>query len=249
MVAGQGPTRKHPPGTVAVICDRLARYTDFYECLTATTAGKRGMPEGSAVFWSQGVNVPENHARAVDNMHGEWLWILGDDHQWDPSALMSLLDAEVDVIVPIVMRRTHPFLPVLYQRQDEEGGFPYLDLNDEEPDSRGLIEVGAAGSAGMLIRKHVLDALPRPAFPQDETVTPTEENPERIRRSTDLLFCERVREAGFRIFAHTGVLMGHMNPATVWPHQRAKDGRWGVVFDFNGDVRFFMPYELPKGDA
>jgi hypothetical protein len=87
-----------------------------------------------------------------------------------------------------------------------------------------LHEIYAAGSAGMLIRKHVLDAIKRPVFTTEKGM-----------QNEDLLFCKKVREAGFKIWCDVDQKMGHIGLHTVYPMW---DGnRWGSILDFgNGHI-------------
>src|SRR3546814_11448924 len=62
-------------------------------------------------------------------------------------------DLEVDVIVPPCLKRSPPYDPVVYSHQNEKG--EYVGYNDLP--EHGLVPVHAAGTAGMLIRRPVLD--------------------------------------------------------------------------------------------
>mgnify|MGYP006866180342 CR=1 FL=1 len=44
----------------------------------------------------------------------EWAWIMGDDHEFANVALIELLNTQVDIVVPLVVRRQPPFIPVLF---------------------------------------------------------------------------------------------------------------------------------------
>ena len=89
----------------------------------------------------------------------------------------------VDIVVPNVLQRWVSFHPVVYKGQRAEDGhhLVYHDLPKE-----GLHEVYAAGSAGMLISRRVLEAVGEDPFTRSTHI-----------QNEDLAFCARVREAGF----------------------------------------------------
>ncbi len=71
----------------------------------------------------------------------------------------------------------------------------------------------------MLIRSEVLHALEYPWF-------------EHGRASEDLLFCEKVNEAGLGpVYCDLGARMGHFGMASLWPHYDAEREEWqtGVI--------------------
>jgi hypothetical protein len=171
-------------------------------------------PPDTHVLWRYGSHIVNGMNYLADNMVGDWLWIMGDDHSFDPHLLTRLLDHECDVVVPVCLMRQQPFLPVI--RVNDNGDV--LDLAKLTPG--GLIEIHSAGSAGMLIRKPVLDKL-KATF--DRVF---EENPD---ISEDFLLCQRIRDLGFAIHCDLGSRLGHLAVAGVWPGV-APDGRFCVEF-------------------
>ena len=112
---------------------------------------------------------------------------------------MGLLKHNVDVVVPVVLMRQRPFYPVARMSEDE-----VIDWKQ----ASGLVEIHSAGTAGMLIRRKVLDqwhhAYGGPAF-------------ERAPVSEDYLFCERLREIGVPIHCDLGSRLGHLTSTSIWP--------------------------------
>ena len=143
---------------------------------------------------------------------------MGDDHVFAPDILARLISHDVDVVVPHCLKRVPPFDPVAYGGQNEDGDYFTAEL----PES-GLTEVWAAGSGGMLIRRHVLEAIGDPGF---ETG---------IGLSEDLNFCRKVRDAGFSIWCDVDAKLGHLHYNTVWPVLR--DGVWQIELDIGNGVR------------
>ena len=136
---------------------------------------------------------------------------MGTDHVMDFDLLQRLLSHDVDVVVPLCLKRSPPYDPVVYSHQNEQGEYVgYYDLPEH-----GLVEVHAAGSAGMLIRRRVLDAFEDPVFESHGGL------------NEDLSFCAKVREGGFQIYCDVDARLGHISEISVWPELR-DDGEWGI---------------------
>ena len=223
-------------GTIGLCTQQLARYTDFWLAYQALVR-----PADTAYANVQGMDVTGNYNRIVDGMHGDWLWILGDDHTFAPDILVNLLAHDVDVVVPLVLKKDAPFDPVVYDGEegyDQATGLPIYRVADLP--QTGLHQIHAAGSAGMLIRRHVLDSIERPVFTTSHGV-----------QNEDLEFCRKVREAGFQIWCDVDQKMGHIGIHTVYPYWGGD--RWRSIVDFgNGQLSPFYGItndELDKLEA
>lgn len=201
----------HPPGVVGVATHFLGRYREFDQALNATLA-----PVGSSVEWASGVNVARHFnemVRLTLQSSAEWLWILGDDHVWDPRLLERLLDRQVDVVVPICLTRATPIRPVIHDRACRPLGFDWLQGKSGCLDVTDDLNLG---NAGMLIRRKVLEKMPYPQF-ECGRLSPDLE-------SSDLFFCIKLREAGFRLHLDMDNRIGHVTHAVIWP--RMDGGVW-----------------------
>lgn len=212
--------RNHPPGSILVASSDLQRYPGFTISLLHLQR-----PAGTDVIWNAGLNPAANFNGCIRRMpaQSEWAWIMGDDHILPPDCLMKLLDRGVDVVVPLCVRRQPPFIPVLFKEQQPDsplGQFPPFKWG--EIPSTGLHEAFVVGSAGMLIRRRVLEALADPWFEIGQMATD--------RGDEDTHFCLKVREAGFKIHFDADVMIGHMTPICLWP-QRQANGEWSVALD------------------
>lgn len=226
----------HGPGTIGVGCGELARFTAFTVSLAATV-----QPEGTQLSVFTSASIVDNNNGVCRSMRpdDEWLWLLGDDHAWDPSLLIGLLDVMADsgagVVVPLVCRRNPPWDLVTYKAEVVRDGDdrPWWEpFQWGELPETGWFEIAAAGNAGMLIRRDVLDELGDPWFCGSDGVTLNE----------DVLFCKRARELGHRIVASADHVMGHIGIHRIWPHR--KDGRWGTLTDWSvagGNAPLFLP--------
>jgi hypothetical protein len=204
------------PGFVVLPTSEQGRYPAFHACLIKLLIG--GLPEGSGLTWHQGCDISAelNHGirRAIQSNRCEWVWIIGDDHTFAPDIVERLLAHNVPVVVPLVLKRSQPNTPVVYGEDGMALKFG--------PEDHGLREVAAAGNAGMLIRRAVLDAVGDPWF----TVGGVE------RQREDLAFCSKLEALHIPVFVDLDTWMGHITPVEVWPH-RHPDGRWNVKYQNN----------------
>lgn len=192
-------------------------------------------PEGSQTVFGLGSSIVENLNGGIRLMRDtdEWLWVVGDDHTFEPDTLMRLLEVDADIVAPLCARRHPPFGLVHYERQilDTEFMRPvqYDEIQDEP------FEVFSTGSL-MLIRRHVLDAIGDPWF----QTAPAMQN-------EDVAFCHRVRELGFSIVVDPTTVIGHIGQVIVYPQKRA--GVWGLMLDFPGIGRnqVFYPGGIAEG--
>lgn len=204
----------HPPGTIALPCGEMGRFSAFSYSLANLV-----YPTGTQISMMQGLSVPRslNTILRELNEQSEWVWFMGDDHVFDPWTLIRLLDRDVDVVVPFCIRRRPPFGPVLFKARSENG--EYEPFSYDELPEKGLVEVFAAGDAGMLVKRRVIDAIGDPWF----------ENAPGDVVNFDLEWSRKIREAGFAIHADVETLLGHVGLFTVTPH--LQNGEWGILFD------------------
>lgn len=211
----------HPPGTIVVPVGALARYWQLYASLDALK-----VPKGTAMVTVEGVNVATNINKAIrEKFTGEWLWVMGDDHSFRDDILLGLLDREVEIVVPVVSRRGVPFQTVFYKHAALDGStfmtYSWDELSRDYPNG-GLAVVDAAGSAGMLIRRHVLGEVGDPWFAWIG---------EKI--SEDVNFCLKARGKGFNVTADLDRTMTHITPCELEPY-RDRDGKWQVAVSVDG---------------
>ncbi len=179
-------------GTIAVTASETGRYTRFAICMQGLY-----VPPGSHTKWQIGSDVAAARNQACEQADGDWVWFIDDDHTFDPDIIHQLLARDVDIVTPLCLRRSQPFLPVACVDDD------FMDLGLYGPDE--LVEVQHAGSSGMLIRKHVLDVVEPPWFELGNGI------------SEDVTFCQKARAAGFRVHVDMAVRLGHMVTAVIQP--------------------------------
>lgn len=214
---------KFSPGTVAIFTDHIARYSDFTVSLTMLK-----IPQGSHFMWARGVYLAYNFNHFAREMQGDWLFLMDDDHRFDPDLLMRLLAHDKDVVVGLTSKKFPPYDPVLYRKGNGDAsdlGLESIDLTGKS----GLIEVDACGKPGMLIKRNVLDAIPDPwcEFRDSE------------QGAEDLDLCLKIREAGFKIYADLDTPVSHMVPMAVTKVQ--SEGVWGTLLAVGEGKDIFLP--------
>lgn len=223
------------PGTVGVSTQEIARYTEFTMCCRTLR-----IPDGTQFLWAMSSSVPENHERMLRNFQGEWLWHLDDDMTFEPELLASLLARGVEAVVPLTTSRKPPVYPVaLHADRDENGdllGYIPLDLDEYAPTGTELVEIDACGWAGLLVTRSAIDKLGDPPYLPPETFVESWN----LRKGSDVLFCERLREAGVSIYVDTAQRMGHIGQVTYSAGHR--DGKWGAILDLDNEGEVFMAW-------
>jgi len=252
------------PGTIALPTHEMGRFLLF----TVSIAGTN-QPPNCFLNAAASASVTENLNRimgdlrtegrerrdamgnvvSVDRVTDEWVWIMGDDHCWENMALVDMLRTmdrhpEIDVLVPLVTKRNPPWHLVLFDEVGEhaDDGTPmFRPIPWDRVPTKGVFEVDAAGSAGMLIRRRVIDAMDEPYF-----YSTLDAGGRQVVLNEDVTFCTRIRhEHGFNVYATPEVTLGHLGIFNVRPMHNGE--RWGALTEFSSmDDKFrhvFMPVE------
>lgn len=207
--------KTYPPGTIVIISGDLSRYAAWGQSMLSLI-----MPEHTLRSWSVGVNIAQNLNHAIAQMHGEWIFIMGDDHIFAPDLLMRLLDHEVDVVTPLCRLRKPPYSILAFRRELDDGVFEMWP--EAELPHHGLHPIAGGSAAAWLIRKRVLDAIETPYF-EEGKIRPDE-------LGEDLYFYKKIRQAGFQPYLDCDTMIGHITPAAIWP-VRLPDGGWEMRID------------------
>jgi hypothetical protein len=227
--------REGVSGLIGVVAQETARYSMFGSSLS-----EMQLPEGWEVKWRFGHDIAQQTNALIEeavDRDKDWFWYLGDDHAWSPNLLEKLLAHNEDIVVPLCLMRNPPYRPVIWKEASEDtgasgdviDGFARINL-DDYPDG-GLIQVHAAGGAGMLIRRNVLDGMEQPWFEAGRGLT--------ARVGEDINFCQKANKAGFGIYCDLDAMLGHITTTVVWP-VREYDG-WTYGFSMMGGYQITMP--------
>lgn len=194
-------------GTVAVLCQEATRSQGFWFSLMNLI--RAYPPSLMEVRAYQGSDTTALRNRAVEEFVGDWIWFIDDDHAFNPDTFERLYKRNVDIVQALCLRRVSPFYPVATSL---DGNF--LRLNDHGEND--LVEVMYAGASGMLIRRNVLDKIGEPWFDI------------KTGQSEDVGFCDKARDAGFKIHVDMGVRLGHASAAMIWPvwDEEKEDDQW-----------------------
>lgn len=220
------------PGTMIVISTDLARYSRFPQAFMQIKA-----PPGTIWTWLCGAEIAKQLNDGIRKMTGDWVWLMADDHVFNPDLLMNLLAHDKDIVAPLVSMRKPPYVPVLY-RTPTGDTFPLVNW-DELPVPGGLIGHEApyediyASTAGMLISKRALDLIGDPWFEVGQF------HSERL--NEDLWFNTKAKKAGLTVHVDCDLQMGHLSTMAVWPHHMP-DGSWGVNLELGTLPRSGKPY-------
>jgi GT2 family glycosyltransferase len=152
----------------------------------------------SAVAWKR--NLAVQHLLATPRY--QWLLFVDSDMTPPPDTIRRLLAHQKDIVGALYYLR----------RPDDDGRFPPAALGLVGPDGRtlavpidgGVHEVSVVATGCLLIRRHVLEAVPGPWFVANQQDI-----------AEDEYFCRLARAAGFQIYLDTGCVAGHMRPMTI----------------------------------
>ena len=185
---------------------------------------------------------PQLRARQLHPDH-QTVWIMGDDHVWDSSVLMDMLaimdeNPEVDILVPLVVKRNPPWHPVIVQSlgQVSDEGIPMFEtVKWEDIPEKGLLEIDAAGSAGMLIAGSWTSSSPLVLPPLHErTHRPAQ-------RGLHLLHVRQVHRSAHLRYGRRG----HRTPGVFNVRPLYRNGQWGALTEFSTPMEQFRHMLLP----
>ena len=216
---------------ISISANSLGRYTEFQQCMSNIV-----VEQGYYINIQRGVDIAYNFNKSILEMmkHNEsagrdpdhqigWIWMLGDDHVFGPNLLKSLLDRNVDIVVPLCIHRTKPLQPVL-QREVKPGKLEKLSFNDLPKRTRlwRLPHGVYTGNAGMLVRRSVFDNIDFPWMEQGRLVPG--------RGGFDMMFCKKAQEKKIPVHLDLDNTIGHMTHVEIWPEQK-EDSSWGYRFE------------------
>lgn len=213
-------------GTIGVISADHSRFPQFSISLMGTER-----PYGTHLLWKTGNGIAMNLNTLVRDMHGDWIWFMGDDHVWSQQLLMNLLAHDVDIVAPLCVMRYHPYTSNVFDVR-KNGTYPAYSWKTLRQ-HQGLFRCAAVGGAGMLVKRAVFEALVDPWFEIGKV------HPEGMWE--DAYFCEKAREVGFSVYADLDSHLGHITQTILWPGDGAPD------LALNDGMRLTIPEEFTQG--
>ncbi len=188
-------------------------------------------PTGTSRVYLHAKRVKRDAARCLLveralEMDAKYILFLDDDTHPPPDAVhklfMALETADKDVVAcgGVYTSKSIPSEPLIYKDDEDSGPFWKWKAGD-------VFEVGGIATGCLMIRASVFKELPKPWFRDIDDVSQIGDDPA-VQLETqvgfftmtdDLYWCRKVRQAGFRILAHGGVLCVHWdqqgNPFTL----------------------------------
>jgi len=130
----------------------------------------------------------------------DYLMFLDTDQTFPPDTIFKLLKHQKDICSGLYFERYAPYRPVI-RKSHPSGGYSLADYTQGD-----LIEVDATGGGCLLINMEVFERLEKPYFDYRIEKSGIKET----FFSEDLVFCEKVRAAGYKIHVDTTVRCGHL---------------------------------------
>lgn len=220
------------PGMVGVIAAHdQARYHHLLMSLESLH-----VPHGSVYAHGTGCNPARNSNNLVkmllERPNLQWLWIMGDDHCFEPDCLMRLLALDKPLAVPMCARRSFPYDPVVLREFDPTNmKAAWMTWEEVQQHDKPFV-IQSCGTAGLLVKRHVFEKLHEPWFRvgtwgQDEL-------------QEDLFFTWYATTSGFQIWADPDNFIGHIMSVVLFPKRDAQ-GRFGVAGNIGGYKQFILP--------
>ena len=145
----------------------------------------------------------------------DYVFFADADMTWPPFTLEHLLQWNVSIVSGWYMRQAYPHeIYIMFERGDKPGYYNHIHPDADELKRRTLQRCDAVGAGCLLVRTGVFLELDEPYFGWAEGG-----------KSDDVWFCENARKNGYRIYADTSVLCGHVN-TIVYPMHF---GRYGIM--------------------
>jgi GT2 family glycosyltransferase len=162
----------------------------------------------------QGSILTTQRNELIQRMRGNWILFIDDDMTFPPDAIQKLVQTrdehDLDVVSGLCFRRSYPFQPTLYFREQPTSGL-YQSLEYWEEGE--VIEVDATGMAFCLVTKRAIERIAGPFPPLEERLAggppPTFFTWTGI-KGEDIQFCEDLKATGSKIFVDTAVQIGHI---------------------------------------
>jgi len=194
------------PGVlVGVIATDLARFTLNASCLVQLQG-----PPLTEVKFAIGGDLSTNRNNIIKEAlerDKDYVFFCDDDMVFPPDILTRLLKHEEQIVASLYVSRHHPFRAMAFTEKvkvDGRDSWIPIRLKDQPP--TGLIEVVAAGTAGMLVDIDVFKEL------EYDTWFDRQDG-----GGDDIGFCNRATEAGFPIFLDLEARMGHIGIHVLFP--------------------------------
>lgn len=220
----------------------LPRYYEYYDSLERIIS-----PPGTDVLAIHSSSPAKNKniaiKQALDDGRYTHVFLTDDDHIYPPDTIMKLLARNVDVISGVYCMKMSPFPMIAFNKPNEKGQSQFIDFNKLGEDE--CVEVSRVPGGCLLVTTFALQemkaVLDRTNYLFGGGFNPIWEGKwftlgqiEPDNWCDDLWFCDRVRDAGFKIYIDTSVRIGHITKCVLTPEYT--DGKWSIKFGINEGI-------------
>ena len=153
----------------------------------------------------------------------DYLYMIDDDMICPDNMFEMLYRHDVDIVAPLAFTRNPPHKPVIYHTVE---GYDAVSKKDyfinnvvmNYPKDQ-LVECDAVGFGAVLIKRWVMEKMAKPRFMST------------CGTGEDILFCNKAKKLGARIFMDTSCKLGHLGNAQNITEKYVEDYRNGNGFN------------------
>lgn len=226
-------------GAIGVPCREQGRWTTFWECVQ-----RLRVPSGVQLV-DPIVRYDNSVARARNKIATEalaqdldFVFWLDDDMLFGRDVLARLLSKPEDIIIGLTLSRClidgNSFRPIW--SDTEMVKTEWVPVSEIKTGPNGLMPLLSGTGGGVLTRMGVFKLVSAPWW------TIGQVDPEMFWE--DIVFYQKMREAGVKIWGDPSVRFGHYQPSVVWPNQRP-DGTWSTVLAHGFEGFLEQPWAVP----
>ena len=158
---------------------------------------------GSLVYTSR-----DGLSQIAINQGCDYVFWLDSDMIFPPETLRYMLkemeEKDLDFLSGLYFRRVPPFTPVLFSTLEMKNEMCFWTEWKDVPE--GLVEIGGCGFGCVLMKTEMLIAV-QARF--QAMFTPM------LGVGEDLSFCWRARQCGYKLYADTNILLGHVGHQVI----------------------------------
>lgn len=165
--------------------------------------------DSTKLFNHRGTNAVTARNRCVHEMlKGEYthLFFMDSDMVFPDGTLQKLLDHDVDVAGGFYVRKRAGFLPNAFLLGERPNGKFVTEWVTEYK------EVESLGTGCVLIKREVFEKIPCPWFEYLWSG-----DPDGRMRTEDLVFFDKAKDLGYKVYCDGTIRCGHVNNMIIWP--------------------------------
>lgn len=155
--------------------------------------------ERTVVDWARNI-LAKTFLEATCEYTGEpythALWV-DDDQVFNPDMACRLASlGHLDMVSAVYYGRSGGYWPTVYLKDDQENAYTHWPMTDCPP---VVFEADAVGFGSLLMRREVLEGVPKPWFTID------------ARAGEDIAFCKHAKDHGYKVWVAGDYKIGHIS--------------------------------------